>query len=240
MSETPSLTLALRGVHARRGGVEVLRGVTLEFPPGSRTTVIGPSGSGKSTLLRLLNRLADPSAGRITLGDRPITAIPVSTLRRMIGLVFQAPRPLPGPVIDNLTYPHALNGQPRTLDAPAALAEVGLDPSWLDRDASGLSGGERQRLAIAVALQTDPIILALDEPTSALDPSSARHLANALRLRSERTGLTTVAVTHNREHAAWFGDRTVVLDAGRVVDQGPTTEVLARDHASFWAEEAAP
>ena len=215
----------------------MLRGITLAFPPGSRTTVIGPSGAGKSTLLRLLNRLADPFSGRITLGDRPIAAIPVTTLRRTIGLVFQAPRPLPGLVIDNLRYPRALAGEPAPLNPETALAEAGLDPSWLDRDAAGLSGGERQRLAIAVALQTSPAILALDEPTSALDPAAARHLAHALRLRSERDGLTTIAVTHNREHAAWLGDRTVVLDAGRVADLGPTPEILARDHASFWAEE---
>ena len=74
---------------------------------------------------------------------------------------------------------------------------------------------------------------------SDLDPASARQISQALRLRSERDGLTTIAVTHNREHATWLGDRTVVLDAGRIVDIGPTPEVLARDHASFWAAEAA-
>ena len=231
--------LILHDVHARRAGTEVLRGVRLEFPAGSRTTIIGPSGAGKSTLLRLLNRLTDPSSGRITLGETPISAYPVPTLRRTIGLVLQSPRPLPGLVIENLAYPHSLNGQLPFSDDVAALSEVGLDPSWLGRDAAGLSGGERQRLALAVALGVGPAILGLDEPTSALDPSSARRVADALRLRSDRDGLTTIAVTHNRDHAAWLGDVTVVLDSGRVVDRGPTAEVLARDDASFWAEEAA-
>ena len=82
-------SLLLDAVHARRGGVEVLRGVDLEFPPGSRTVVIGPSGSGKSTLLRLLNRLADPSGGVIRVGSRPIASFPVTWLpRRRVGLVF--------------------------------------------------------------------------------------------------------------------------------------------------------
>ncbi len=244
--------LILHDVHARRAGTEVLSGVSLEFPAGSRTTIIGPSGAGKSTLLRLLNRLADPSSGRIILGETPISAYPVTTLRRTIGLVLQAPRPLPGLVADNLAYPRRVGSahrlrppgrwaEPTLRDSPdaEALAEVGLDPSWLGRDAAGLSGGERQRLALAVALGVGPAILGLDEPTSALDPSSARRVADALRLRSDRDGLTTIAVTHNRDHAAWLGDVTVVLDSGRVVDLGPSAEVLARDDASFWAEEAA-
>src|SRR5437588_194747 len=82
-----------------------------------------------------------------------------------------------------------------------ALDEVGLDPAWLDRDASALSGGERQRLAIATALGLEPEILALDEPTSALDPASAQKVAAALARRSE-SGLRTIVVTHNREQAA--------------------------------------
>ena len=230
-------SLILQDIHAYRGGGEVLRGVDLTFAAGSRTTVIGPSGAGKSTLLRLLNRLADPSKGRILLGDVPITAIPVAKLRRTIGVVFQAPRPLPGSVLDNLRYPGSLAGRVPPVDPAAVLAEVGLDPSWAGRDAGGLSGGERQRLALAVALLAGPAVLALDEPTSALDPASAHRVVEALRARTVRDGLTTIAVTHNRDHAAWLGDTTVVLEAGRVVDRGPTAEVLGRDADSFWATE---
>ena len=231
--------LILDAVFAHRGGTEILRGLSLTFPTGGRTTVIGPSGAGKSTLLRLLNRLADPSAGQIRIGETPINDFAVTTLRRRVGLVFQSPRPLPGTVAENLGYPYEIVGERPDGDFAAALVEVGLDPAWLDRDASGLSGGERQRLAIAVALQTRPSILALDEPTSALDPSSARKVAEALRKRSERDGLTTIAVTHNRDQAPWLGDRTVVLEAGRVIDDGPTADVLGRADESFWAEEVA-
>ena len=233
----PDEPLILEAVSARRGGTEILHAINLSFPAGSRTTLIGPSGAGKSTLLRLLNRLSDPSEGRILLGNIPILSLPVIALRRRIGLVFQTPRPLPGTVADNLAFAHVITGDTAERDFAESLIEVGLAPSWLDRDASGLSGGERQRLAIAVALQTRPSILGLDEPTSALDPSAARKVAEALRRRAERDGLTTIAVTHNRDQTPWLGDRTVVLEAGRVVDEGPTLDVLARADESFWLKE---
>ncbi len=231
--------MMLEDVHARRGGVEVLRGVSLTFPPGSRTAIIGPSGSGKSTLLRLLNRLADPSAGRILIGETPLDAFPVTTLRRRVGLVFQAPRPLPGTVGDCLAYPDLVRGHPVANDLADSLSEVGLDPSWLDRDAAGLSGGERQRLAMAVALRAGPAILALDEPTSALDPAAALRVAEVLRRRSSRDGMTIIAVTHSREHCRWLGDRTILLESGRVVDQGPTVDLLARVDPAAWSAEDA-
>lgn len=229
-------TLVLEGVHASRGGVEVLRGIDLTFAAGSRTTIIGPSGSGKSTLLRLLNRLNDPTSGRITLGGRPIDAMPVPALRRRVGLVFQSPRPIAGTVAETLTYPSSIMGRPAPSDPGLFLEDVGLDATWLNRETAGLSGGERARLALAVAFQTQPKILCLDEPTAALDPSAARRIADVIRLRSERNGLTTIAVTHNREHAHWLGDRTIVLEAGRIVDSGPTAEVLARAAATSWGQ----
>ena len=201
--------------------------------------MIGPSGAGKTTLLRLFNRLDEPFAGSISLGDLSIGALPVIELRRLVGLVFQSPRPLPGSVRDNLVYPCELARIPIPNDLPARLQEIGLEAGWLDRDATALSGGERQRLAIAVALMNDPIILALDEPTSALDPQAAWRVAEALKTRSIRDGLTTIAVTHNREQAAWLSDQTLVMDAGQIADVGPTTDVVRRiQNASVWQAEA--
>jgi putative ABC transport system ATP-binding protein len=217
--------------------VEILRGVDLVFDRGPRYVVIGPSGAGKSTLLRLLNRLEDPDEGRVSIGETPIGSLPVRLLRRSVGLVFQNPRPLPGTVFENMIYPHEIVGAmpPDAGRLAEALAEVGLDPDWLDRDAGGLSGGERQRLALAVALQAKPEILALDEPTAGLDPAAARRVAEVLAHRSLSEGLRTIAVTHHREHAAWLGDVALVLEAGRVVDQGPVSEVLARVDQAIWA-----
>jgi putative ABC transport system ATP-binding protein len=233
-------TLMLENVHAVRGGNEILKGISCQFLTGSRTTIIGPSGSGKSTLLRLMNRLIEPSHGTISLGGVSIAEFPPTTLRRTIGLVLQAPRPLPGTLADNLNYPTSLgHGRSKpTISLEASLEEVGLDFNWLKRDAHELSGGERQRLAIAVALRTNPRILLLDEPTSALDPQAAKRVSDVLRDRSVKTGLTTISVTHNRDQTPWLGDRTVALEAGRIVDNGPTTEVLNRVDTSFWSAEA--
>jgi putative ABC transport system ATP-binding protein len=229
--------LKLEGVTVRRGSTEILRGVDLTFESNRRYALIGASGAGKSTLLRLLNRLDDPDGGRIVVGETSLSSLPIGVVRQAVGLVFQAPRPLPGTLLENLAYPHSIRGRGLPDDSKLAemLDEVGLDPRWLDRDASALSGGERQRLAIAAALGLGPEILALDEPTSALDPNSARRVAETLSRRS-KSGLRTIVVTHHREQAARLGDWTVRLEGGRVVDQGPTAEVLARSDASVWAD----
>jgi ABC-type multidrug transport system ATPase subunit len=215
---------------------EVLRGVDLAFEPGRRYVIVGASGAGKSTLLRLLNRLDDPGGGRLWIGPTPLDSLPVRAVRAGVGLVFQAPRPLPGTVRENLHFPFEVRNRrpPADGELSAALEEIGLDPAWLDRDAQGFSGGERQRLALAVALGAGPEILALDEPTAALDPAAARRMADLLAQRSRRDGLRTIAVTHHREHAAWLGETTVVLADGRVADLGPTAEVLARADAGLW------
>lgn len=234
--------LRLEGVRVRRGGVEVLRGVDLTLEPGRSYVLVGASGAGKSTLLRLLNRLEDPAAGRLLVGSVPLASLPVRAVRRAVGLVFQAPRPLLGTVAENLAYPFEVRGQPvpDPDDLADALVEVGLDPGWLGREAAGLSGGERQRLALAVALGTGPEILALDEPTAALDPASARRMAEVLSVRSSRDGLRPLVVTHHREHARWLGETALVLDAGRMVNQGPTAEVLARCDAAVWSGSSPP
>jgi ABC-type multidrug transport system ATPase subunit len=221
--------LRLERVTVRRGSRTILDGVDLAFEPGRRTVLIGASGSGKTTLLRLLNRLDDPDEGRILIGEVPLVSLPSLVVRSAVGLVFQAARPLPGSILENLVYSHEIRGRPTPERASLAgsLAEVGLDPGWLDRDASALSGGERQRLAITAALGLDPEILGLDEPTSALDPASAGRIIDLLDRRAA-AGLRTIVVTHHREHAARLGDWTVRIDAGQVVEQGPTAEVLGR------------
>ena len=232
--------LRLERVTVRRGSKIILDGIDLTFEPGRRTVLIGASGAGKSTLLRLLNRLDDPDEGRILVGDVPLIGMSSRVVRSAVGLVFQAPRPLPGSLLENLAYPHAVRGRPVPDRSKLAgsLAEVGLDPDWLDRDASALSGGERQRLAIAATLGVAPEILGLDEPTSALDPASATRVIDLLDRKAE-SGLRTIVVTHHREQAPRLGGWTVRLEAGKVVDQGPTAHVLARADSSVWDEAKA-
>ncbi len=223
-------SLRLEGVKVRRGGSEILRGIDLAFEAHRRHVIIGASGSGKSTLIRLLNRLDDPDSGAIWVGDTPLSHLPILEVRRQVGLVFQSPRPLPGSLSDNLAYPfqvRKLPGPDRT-NQLEALTEVGLDPAWLDRDASRLSGGERQRLAIAAALGLRPEILVLDEPTSALDPVSGRQVAELLERRSQTQGLRTIVVTHDRAQAARLGNWCIRVDSGAIADQGPIGDVLRR------------
>ncbi len=222
--------LRLEGVKVHRGGSEILRGINLSFEPGRRHVILGASGSGKSTLIRLLNRLDDPDSGEIRVGEVSIRSLPVLDVRRSVGLVFQSPRPLPGSLGDNLVYPFEVRKAPRPDRSKqlASLAEVGLDPAWLDRDASQLSGGERQRLAIAAALGLDPEILVLDEPTSALDPISSRQVADLLDRRSRADGLRTIIVTHDRAQASRMGGWGIRVEAGTIGDEGPILDVLGR------------
>ncbi len=231
-------TIEFRGVRVRKAGATILGGVDLAFEPNRRYVLAGASGSGKTTLLRLLNRLDDPDEGEILVGGRPLRSLPIRAVRDAVGLVFQAPRPLPGTVRDNLAYPYLVRGlaTPDASTLAARIDELGLDPGWLDRDASGLSGGERQRLAVAAALGLEPEILALDEPTSALDPASTRLVVAALDRRAAESGLRTIVVTHAFDHAGRLGGSAYRLRAGRVVDRGSTAEVLARaDPATFEA-----
>ncbi len=233
-------TIQFAGVRVRRGGSEILRGIDLAFEPGRRYVLVGASGAGKSTLLRLLNRLEDPCDGEIRVGPTPLKTLPVRVVRRNVGLVFQGSRPLPGMLADNLAYPFAVRGlrPPDRSVMAGRLEEFGLDPGWLDRDASALSGGERQRLALAVALGVEPEVLGLDEPTSALDPASARRVLDGLASRCAAHGLRTIAATHDRAHAPRLGETALVLAGGRVVDQGPTAELLARVDAGIWGDIA--
>lgn len=138
---------------------------------------------------------------------------------------------------ENLVYPFTVRGKPAPAESELleALAEVGLEPRSLHRDASGLSGGERQRLALAVALGIRPEILALDEPTSALDPASARRVADLLAERFEADGSRTISVCHHRGHAPMLGDWAVMMDGGLVVEVGPIAEVLGRADPEVWS-----
>ena len=222
--------IRLEHVSVQRGEVAILTDISLVLEAHHRHVILGASGSGKSTLVRLLNRLEDPDSGRIFLGERPLASLPVLTARRQIGLVMQSPRPLPGTLGDNLAYPFVVQKRPspERTEQLEALAEVGLDPDWIDRDALPLSGGERQRLAIAVMLGMNPEMLILDEPTAALDPASARRIADLLDQRAKLQGLRTIVVTHDRALAPRLGNWGVRIAGGTVVDSGPIMDVISR------------
>jgi putative ABC transport system ATP-binding protein len=214
----------LEDVSYSRGGRLVLRDVTVRVPVGA-SSIVGPSGSGKSTLLRLLNRLADPDAGRVSYEGTDVRDRDPLELRREVSLVPQIPALIDGTVHDNIAYGPRLAG--RSFDARSCLALAGLDPSYEDRDASRLSVGEQQRVMLARALALDPRVLLLDEPTSALDHAARDAVESTLLGLRERTAISLVLVTHDLAQAARLADYVVRIEAGTVTEQGDVTDVLA-------------
>ncbi len=220
----------------------ILDEVSFAVGRGRVYTVLGPSGSGKSTLLRALNRLVEPTSGRVLLDGTPTTDLPVQDLRRRIGMVFQTPALFPGTVADNVLYGprlaglasplHAASLKPSMADdetravAGSLLRRVGLPDSFCEQPADELSGGEAQRVALARALANDPEVLLLDEPTAALDPSSSQVVEGLLLRLAGATDLTFVFVTHDLAQARRIGDHGLLLVDGRVVDAGPLPEFL--------------
>ena len=208
--------LTVEDVVVERGGVRVLDGVSAAFAVGRCTAVAGPSGAGKSTLLRLLDRLEEPTSGRVLLDGRPLPSYDVLEVRRRVGLVQQAPVLLGDTVLADLRVGRpALTGD----EARELLARCGLAEQPLDRQTASLSGGEAQRLCLARALAVGPQVLLLDEPTSALDAVAAMSVERVVRALVA-DGLTAVLVSHDLRQAARLADDVVVLRAGRVVETG--------------------
>ena len=228
MADTASL-FSLERVNQARGDVVILRDVNVEIPRTEITALIGPSGSGKTSFLRLLNRLDDPDTGMIRFHGKPITGYPVAALRRRVGFVFQQPAMFSGTVADNLRIAVELGGpeaQEDPLPMDRVLEAVELSPSYADREAGRLSGGERQRVSIARALMTRPEVLLLDEPTSALDVEIADRLLSTIAHLPHEYGVSVVMVTHRLYEARDMSTWTIMLEAGTVVEAGPTTQLF--------------
>jgi putative ABC transport system ATP-binding protein len=227
-----SSAFCLRQVKQIRGGVHTLRDIDLDIPAGEVVALVGPSGAGKTSLLRLLNRLDDPAGGAVSYLGAPIGSIPVRSLRRRIGFVFQAPAMFAGTVEQNLIVARDLAPAADSLRShgtPAveeALRLAGVDPALASRDAQALSGGERQRVSIARALMTSPEALLLDEPTSALDPEVAAHVVATVRSLAETMRLTVVMVSHRLDEARVASTHLVFMEGGRIVESGPTGRVF--------------
>jgi ABC-type methionine transport system ATPase subunit len=213
----------LEDVTYSRAGKVVLDGVSIRLPVGA-SCVAGPSGSGKSTLLRLLNRLADPDAGRVVYEGIDVREREPLALRREVALVPQLPALIEGSVHDNIAYGPRLAGH--SFDARASLELAGLDPDFEDRDSAKLSVGEQQRVMLARALALQPRVLLLDEPTSALDQKARDAVEATLKRLHARTAIASVLVTHDMDQARRLAEYVVRLDGGEVVSAGPVAEVL--------------
>ncbi len=216
--------LAVQGLSVAHGERVVLRDVAFAVPKGAVTALVGPSGSGKSTLLRCLNRLLVPSAGTVLLDGDDAAALEPCALRRRVGLVGQTPVMLPGSVRENLAYALAEEA-PDEARLRRALADAGLDATFLDRPATELSGGERARVALARALTREPELLLLDEPTAALDAAASQHIAATLRSLAQ-AGLGVIVATHDLPFAAAVAEHVILLRDGTAV-AGSADDLIA-------------
>nr|WP_204264173.1 ABC transporter ATP-binding protein [Geodermatophilus normandii] len=208
-------------------GHQALFGVDLRLDPGERVALLGPNGAGKTTLVLHLNGILSGGRGRVDVGGLPVQRRNLPEVRRRVGIVFQDPD-------DQLFMPTVgedVAFGPRNLGLPepevaarvaAALEQVGMAGS-ADRPPHHLSFGQRRRVAVATVLSMHPEVLVLDEPSSNLDPAGRRELAEVL------TGLpvTMLMVTHDLPYALQLCPRSVVLDGGVVVADGPTRDLLA-------------
>jgi len=206
----------LEHVVVELGGQRVVDGVTDHIHEGHATALVGPSGSGKTTVLRLLNRLVEPTEGRVLFRGRDVRELDVHDLRRRVGLLGQHPVMLTGTIGEEVRVGRTDLADD---DVEGLLDRVALGHFPQDRPTAGLSGGEQQRLALARALAVEPEALLLDEPTSALDPASARSVDRVVRSLVQG-GLSVVLVSHDRDRAASLADDALVLDRGRLVERG--------------------
>ena len=230
MTATPPL-LEISGLRKSFAATEVLRGIDLAVAARELTFIIGPSGSGKSTLLRCVNRLEEPSGGRIVFDGVEVTnpATNLNTLRRSMGMVFQSFNPYPHmTALGNVTLAlRKVLGKLRD-EADAigqrALADVGLADKTANYP-NELSGGQQQRVAIARALALDPKIVLFDEPTSALDPELVGSVLAVMRDLKAR-GMTMLVVSHEMRFARDAADRVIFMEQGQIIEQGPPSQVL--------------
>jgi polar amino acid transport system ATP-binding protein len=224
--------LRIDGLHKSFGSLEVLRGIDLTVSEHEVVCLIGASGSGKSTLLRCINLLEPIDAGRVVVGGEEITApsVDVDRIRRRIGIVFQAFNLFPHmTVLANVTLaPRKVLGKSRAEaddEAAALLARFGLADKRLEYP-DRLSGGQQQRVAIVRALAMRPDLLLLDEVTSALDPELVAEVLDVIR-ELAAGGMTMVIATHEMGFARDIAHRIGFLDAGRILEQGPPSEILS-------------
>jgi osmoprotectant transport system ATP-binding protein len=221
-------------------GTVAVGDLSMEMPTGQVTVLLGSSGCGKTTTLRMINRLIEPTSGRIELDGRNLLELPVHELRRGIGYVIQQAGLFPHRrVADNIATVPLLLGwdKARARSRALELLElVGLPAAFADRFPAQLSGGQQQRVGVARALAADPPVLLMDEPFGAVDPVGRAQLQREFRRLQRELGKTVVFVTHDVDEAVLLGDRIAIMQQGGVVAQyGPAEELLARPAGDFVA-----
>ena len=222
------------GLGRRYGDVVAVDGVSFQVATGELVALVGGSGSGKTTTLKMINRLVEPDAGRVTIDGQDTASLEPHVLRRSIGYAFQGVGLFPHlTVAENVAVPLRLAGWSREriharVDELLALLE--LDGSLLARFPAELSGGQQQRVGVARALAASPRVILLDEPFGALDPLTRDRLQGSFDALRRRLGLTAMFVTHDVAEALVLADRIGVMRAGRLIQLGTPAE-MARQPA---------
>jgi peptide/nickel transport system ATP-binding protein len=236
------------------GSTRVIDGVSLHLMRGETLGLVGESGSGKSTVARMLLRLIEPTSGSILLRDAietseggarsydllRVTPSEMRRLRRKLSIVFQDPYAALNPrmsIRQILAEPFAIHNEqpPQGLGTRLneLLAEVGLEPSALNRYPHEFSGGQRQRINIARAIALRPELLVLDEPVSALDVSVGAQVINLLRDLQQRHGLTCLFISHSMPLVRYLCHRVAVMQRGRIVETGTWSEVCDNPREAY-------
>jgi osmoprotectant transport system ATP-binding protein len=212
--------------------------LSLVVPEGTTTALIGPSGCGKTTTMRMINRLIDPTEGKIIVNGEDVTKVDPVELRRHIGYVIQQVGLFP-----HMTIAQNIAAVPKLLGwdnskiksrTEELLHLVGLDPSeMLKRYPRQLSGGQRQRIGVARALAADPPVLLMDEPFGAIDPIARARLQDEFRQILQRVRKTVVLVTHDLDEAIRLGDRIAIMKDGKIVQYDTPDAVLSHPANAF-------
>jgi osmoprotectant transport system ATP-binding protein len=223
-------------------GKPAVEQLDLEIPAGEIVVLVGPSGCGKTTTMRLINRLIEPTSGRIILEGEDVTRVNPDRLRRRIGYVIQQVGLFPHQTIfDNIaTVPRMLRWDEKRIRARVdeLLAMVGLDPAtYRGRYPKNLSGGQRQRAGVARALSADPPVMLMDEPFGAIEPITRDRLQNEFLRLQETIRKTIIFVTHDIDEAIKMGDRIAILREGSQIAQYDTPEhILSAPADDFVAD----
>ncbi len=222
-------------------GTTAVDDLSFEVAAGELVTLVGPSGCGKTTTMKMVNRLIEPTSGRIFLDGEDISDIDPVQLRRRIGYVIQQVGLFPHKTVleNTATVPHLLGW--KKSDAKKRAAElldlVGLDPSvYGERYPEQLSGGQRQRVGVARALAADPPVLLMDEPFGAVDPVVREHLQTEFLRLQQELHKTVLFVTHDIEEAVRLGDRIAVYGQGRIEQYDAPTAVLGAPATPYVAD----
>jgi polar amino acid transport system ATP-binding protein len=214
-------------------GVPALQGATLAVEPGETVVLMGPSGCGKSTLIRCINRLTEPDAGEIWFNGEAVRAMSATRLqeyRRQVGFVFQHFNLIARlTVLQNVMLGLVMAGRDKEAAEKAAyqaLKRVGIHPHLHDRLPAALSGGQRQRVGIARALAAKPSLMLWDEPTAALDPILVQEVLDVMEELATSAKAGMLIVTHELAFAMRVADRLLIMDEGRIVEEGAPRQVF--------------